>query len=413
MRNIQYFILLLSFIIFFACKSTENIPPVDYLTSLKADVTYLADDALEGRKVGTPGELKAAEYIAKRFKSIGVKPKGTDEFFQIFTASRMANPHSTAPSDSDEKVEGRNVVGFIDHGARNTIVIGAHYDHLGYGGIGSLHTGGKAIHNGADDNASGVSAMLLLAEKLKTGPTNNNYLFIAFSGEEEGLWGSNHYSKNMTIPVESVNYMINMDMVGRLNSDRQLAIYGVGTSSQWKSNIEAITNPTFKFTYNESGIGPSDHTSFYLQDIPVLHFFTGQHRDYHKPSDDVEFINFQGLLDVSDFIYELILRYDDDGKIDFIKTKEEESDTPRFKVTLGVMPDYLFDGEGMRIDGVIEGRVAQKADMQAGDIVIQMGDLKIIDMMSYMKALSAFEKGESTIVIIKRGDKVIEKKVVF
>ena len=179
-------------------------------------------------------------------------------------------------------------MGFIDNHADRAIVIGAHYDHLGYGDEGSLYRGDeKAIHNGADDNASGVAVMLNLVNKLKEANTGNNYLFMAFSGEEMGLLGSNYFVKNATISTDDINYMINMDMVGRLNADSTLAVYGVGTSPYFKQVLMA-SNSAFKIIENASGVGPSDHTSFYLSDIPVLHFFTGQHEDYHKPSDDSE-----------------------------------------------------------------------------------------------------------------------------
>ena len=160
-------------------------------------------------------------------------------------------------------------------------------------------------------------------------------------GEELGLLGSNYFVKNPTIDIKTVNYMINMDMVGRLNNERSLAIYGLGTSPIFKQTIKS-NNEDFKIIENESGVGPSDHTSFYLQDIPVLHFFTGQHSDYHKPSDDSNLINYFGMELISNYIYSIISDLDDNGKLSFKKTKNESQDVPRFKVTLGVIPDYLF-----------------------------------------------------------------------
>ena len=296
----------------------------------------------------------------------------------------------------------------------NTVIIGAHFDHLGYGNEGSLYTGPKAIHNGADDNASGVAAMLCLAEALNGSKYNhNNYLFIAFSGEEKGLWGSNYFVDNPTVNMENVNYMINMDMVGRLDKDRRLAVNGVGTSPTWNKEMDDIKSPKFKFKKGESGVGPSDHTSFYLGDIPVLHFFTGQHEDYHRPSDDIELINFSGLKDVTDYIYRLIAELDDEGKLAFTKTKDESTEAPDFKVTLGVIPDYLFDGKGMQIDGVKVGRPAGTAGLQKGDIVVKMADLEVVDMMSYMKCLSKFEKGQTIDITIVRDGKEIMKKLTF
>ncbi|MCB0754855.1 MAG: M28 family peptidase, partial [Flavobacteriales bacterium] len=243
---------------------------------------------------------------------------------------------------------------------------------------------------------------------------NNNYLFIGFSGEDRGLWGSNFFTKEPTLSLEDVNYMINMDMVGRLNEEKKLAINGTGTSPVWKETLEKLTNGRFDLVLSESGVGPSDHTSFYLKDIPVLHFFTGQHEDYHKPSDDVEKINFEGMEMIGNYIFSIISELDDDGELAFTKTKEEDqANTPKFSVTLGVVPDYLFDGQGMRIAGVKEGRTADNAGLLEGDIVIKMGDIEVVDMMSYMKGLSSFKEGDKTTVVVKRGDEELKKKVKF
>lgn len=401
-------ILLLNFILISVTTGFSQ----SVLEQLKADVEYLADDRLEGRAVGTKGEELAAAYIAQRFKALGLTPKGTDGYFQTFSRKLKADPHSVAPSDTGVIV-GRNVAGFIDHGAEHTVIIGAHYDHLGYGEYGSLHTGEPAIHNGADDNASGVAVMLQLAKVLNNGPAGNNYLFIAFSGEERGLWGSNFFTKEPTLTLDHINYMINMDMVGRLNDEQKLAINGTGTSPVWAETLERLAAERFHLVLSESGVGASDHTSFYLKDIPVLHFFTGQHEDYHRPSDDAHKLNYEGMERIGQLIFALAEELDDDGELAFTKTKEEQRDLPAFKVTLGVMPDYLFDGEGMRIAGVKEGRPAANAKMEEGDIVIRMGDIEVTGMQSYMKALSAFEEGQKVNVVIQRGKKQLKKKVTF
>ena len=383
--------------------------------TIKEDVTFLSDDALEGRQTGTEGEKAAAEYIAKRFENLGLEGKGTIEYFQAFSFKPKTNPHQKVNytvKDGDSTIAGTNVLGFINNNAENTIVIGAHYDHLGYGAEGSLHRGEKAIHNGADDNASGVAVMLNLAEKLKTKNTNNNYLFMAFSGEEMGLLGSNYFVKNATIDTKKINYMINMDMVGRLKADSTLAAYGVGTSPILKQTLKAH-NSNFKLIQKESGIGPSDHTSFYNVDIPVLHFFTGQHEDYHKPSDDFEKLNYKGMETISNYIFEVISDLDNNGKLPFRKTKNESEETPRFKVGLGVIPDYLFDGKGMRIDGISEDKPAQKAGLQKGDIVVKLGDSAVVDMMSYMKVLATFDKGNTTKVVVDRKGELVEAEINF
>jgi len=201
-------------------------------------------------------------------------------------------------------------------------------------------------------------------------------------------------------------------MVGRLNAEKAIAVHGVGTSPIFKQVLFA-NKGDLNFTEHESGVGPSDHTSFYLMDIPVLHFFTGQHEDYHKPSDDSEKLNYEGMETISQFILSIITELNDDGKIAFRKTKNESQEVPAFKVTLGVVPDYLFNGKGMRIDGVSEDKPAQKAGMQKGDIVVKMGDYEIVDMMSYMKSLGKFEKGNTTQVTIERNKETLVLDVTF
>lgn len=400
----------------FGCKKTTT-----YKNEIKEDVAYLANDKLEGRQTGTKGEKLAADYLVNRFQNIGLEPKGSDGYIQSYSFKPKTDPHKEVEftTNADSTITGRNIIGYINNNAKTTIVIGAHYDHLGYGGEGSLYREkDKAIHNGADDNASGVAVLLDIATRLKIKneqseiKDKNNYLFLAFSGEEMGLLGSNYFSKNPTIKAKSINYMINMDMVGRMKADSTLAVYGVGTSPMFKQTLKA-NNEKFKLVQNESGVGPSDHTSFYLIDIPVLHFFTGQHEDYHKPGDDSEKLNYDGMNLISDYIFDIITDLDDNGELAFRKTKNESEETPRFKVGLGVVPDYLFDGKGMRIDGTREETPAFAAGLQKGDIVIKLGDSNVTDMMSYMRALSLFEKGNEAAITIKRGDSIIDTRVKF
>ena len=414
MKTIYLVLVLLSVL---ACKNEPKVAE----NKIKEDVAYLADDKLEGRQTGTKGEILAADYLVKRFKDIGLEPKGTDSYLQPFSFKPKTDPHKTVEftTNADSTITGRNVIGYIDNGAKTTIVIGAHYDHLGYGGEGSLYREkDKAIHNGADDNASGVAVMLNLASRLKVKNSQsemkdtNNYMFIAFSGEEMGLLGSNYFSKNPTIDKKSMNYMVNMDMVGRLKNDNTLAVYGLGTSPIFKQTLKAH-NEKFKLIENESGIGPSDFTSFYLIDVPVLHFFTGQHNDYHKPGDDAEKLNYQGMALISDYIYDIINDLDDNGKLAFRTTKNESEEVPRFKVGLGVVPDYLFDGKGMRIDGTREDTPAYNAGLKKGDVVIKLGDSTVTDMMSYMRALSVFDKGDEAKISVKRGKETINTTVKF
>lgn len=379
---------------------------------LKEICNYLASDELEGRETGTKGEEKAAKFIAKQFKQLGLEPMGEDEsYFQTFSFKPKPHPHASEKElENVAPIMGKNVIGFINNNAENTIVLGAHYDHLGHGTHqeGSLYSGKEPmVHNGADDNASGVSTILLMAKELKQRKDlmNNNYLIIAFSGEEKGLFGSSYYAKNATVKVENINYMINLDMVGRYREDKGLAINGTGTSPLWPDKIKKVNTQNIIVVSDASGIGPSDHTSFYLKNIPVLHFFTGQHEDYHKPSDDVEKLNYEGMLIVADFITNLIAANNWEGKIEFTETKQENSTkAPKFSVTLGVMPDYMFSGKGMKIDGIIDDRPGQKAGLHTGDVVIKLGEVEVTDMKTYMEALGKLNKGDETTIEILRNN---------
>ncbi len=381
---------------------------------IEKDVSFLANDMLEGRNTGTNGELLAAGFLMGKFYDIGLIPKGNRGYLQEFSVKPKYNPHARVKVDTSKSITGRNIIGFIDNQAPNTIVIGAHYDHLGYGDEGSLYTGEPAIHNGADDNASGVASIIQLAEMLKNTNTNNNYLIIAFSGEEKGLWGSNWFVKHPTVDIKTVNYMINLDMVGRLGTEKKLMIYGTGTSPIWNNELDKTTKGKFHLIKKESGIGPSDHTSFYLQDIPVLHFFTGQHEDYHKPTDDADKVNYDGITSIVNLIYNIISDLNSTKKLTFTKTKDEESHkAPKYSVTLGVIPDYMFEGKGMRIDGIKDNKTAFKAGIKKGDVVVKMGEITINTMMDYVKSLSKFKKGDKAIVTIIRGKKTLNIKVLF
>ena len=314
---------------------------------------------------------------------------------------------------------GHNVVGYIDNRASLTVVVGAHYDHLGYGeDHNSLYVGKeKKIHNGADDNASGTAALLLLSKKL-TQPVYKkfNYLLVAFSGEELGLYGSKYFTEHCPVDLKTVNYMINMDMVGRLNdSTRGLTIGGFGTSPSWEGFIkQSGGQPNFNIKIDSAGSGPSDHTSFYRKDIPVLFFFTGTHGDYHKPSDDANKINFIGEREIVSFIEKIILMTGELSKLAFTKTRESNTmGKSSFKVTLGIMPDYTFDGGGVLIDGISDNKPAQKAGLKTGDIIYQLGEWKVSDVQSYMQVLNKFNKGETTKVKIKRDLQVLEVEVTF
>jgi aminopeptidase YwaD len=323
-------------------------------------------------------------------------------------------------TDSDS---GHNVVGFKDNGAEYTVVIGAHHDHLGRGEHGgSLADDPREIHNGADDNASGVAGLIELAKCLKRSKKwnkNNNYLFIAFSGEEMGLVGSKYFVNNPTINLSKVNYMLNMDMIGMLKTENPtLVINGVGTSPNFTKVINQLDVDDLlgldKIKTTESGIGSSDHTSFYLKGIPSIHFFTGQHQYYHKPTDDIENLNYPGHFFVINYMMKMISELNEVGKLEYKETKKsDQTSRRRFKVTLGIVPDYVFDGEGMRMDAVRDGKPGQKAGMQNGDVLIALAGKKIANMSDYMEVLSELEPGTKTTAKVKRGEEIMDLTVQF
>lgn len=317
--------------------------------------------------------------------------------------------------------QGHNVIGFMDNGAENTVVIGAHHDHLGHGEHGgSLAEDPSLIHYGADDNASGTAALIEFARCLKKmkGTKSNNYLFIAFSGEEMGLLGSKHYVSYPTIDLSAVNYMLNMDMIGKLDSvQRTLVVNGVGTSPAWEKVISGIDTGNArikKVKTTESGMGASDHTSFYLANIPSVHFFTGQHKNYHKPTDVPSTLYLKGEIFVMNAMMEVIKDLDDNGKLAFSKTKDVDSRrASAFRVTLGIMPDYIYDGEGLRVDGVKDGKPGQTAGLKAGDIIISMHGKSIKGIQDYMTLLGELKPGDSSTLQVKRGEEIIKLNVQF
>jgi len=549
----------------FGSSHAQNLPKAetDVLKSLEHNISYLADDHLEGRLMGSRGEKIAYEFIVENFQSLNILPKGDDGYLQRFYLQKIVckkgeliienkqgklnflqinpsrnfplsmskpgkeegkciwvgygieapdlgvndyasiksvkgkivvmrlghpdfnNPHAklatvsdletkitnaiqkgasgiiiinthdeiiepdfkpivkapfksvpiyflgkAASVDSSQfvnakislnidtagiKLEGHNVIGYINHKAPQTVVIGAHYDHLGYNELGGStyrkqQNEKPQIHNGADDNASGTAALIELAELLQKSPyRSHNYLFIAFSGEEQGLLGSHYFVDHPTIPLSQINYMINMDMVGRLDTiKKSFSISGSGTSPRWDSILPNINTNDIKVKYDPSGTGASDHTSFYNVGIPVLHFFTGNHADYHKPSDDWELIHLPGTLQIIKYIYTLVGKLDKQSKLAFTKTKESMASTTTFKVTLGIMPDYLFEGKGVKVDGTTEGKPAAIAGIKRGDVIIKLHQFAIQSMDDYMETLGKLEKGLQTKVLIIRAGKELE-----
>ncbi|MCH8027321.1 MAG: M20/M25/M40 family metallo-hydrolase [candidate division Zixibacteria bacterium] len=315
---------------------------------------------------------------------------------------------------------GYNVLGLLDTGNDSTVIIGAHYDHLGWGAAGSRYLGKeKMIHNGADDNASGVAAILELARYFESQKDELNYsiLFAAFSGEEAGLLGSNYFSKNMTVNSEAVRMMINFDMIGRLKDQESgLAIFGTGTTEQFKFYFDSLDSDELQVVNKEPGTGPSDHTSFYNQGIPVLHFFTGAHNDYHKPSDDIDSIDIEGTVKVIELAAKTIKHFDMlKEELLFQKTVDPNAGRRRasFSVTLGIMPDYIAEVKGLRVDGVTPERPGDRAGLLSGDIIIGLGGNPIGDIYDYMNCLGKFRKHDTTYVVVERANDTLKLEVIF
>ena len=306
-----------------------------------------------------------------------------------------------------------NVAAFIDNHASNTVILGAHLDHLGYNEDHNALDINNNIRNGADDNASGTAALIELAKALqKKSPKNNNYLILHFSGEELGLFGSKYWLEHPTY-TGNFNYMINMDMVGRYDTARKLTVGGYGTSSKWANILNAVSTSLMTH-YDSAGSGPSDHASFYRKDMPVLFMFTGSHSDYHKATDDWDKINYVGESQIIRYVESIIKTTDAVGKLDFLKTREAAMGrSTKFTVSLGVMPDYAFTGTGVRIEGASQGKLGEKIGLKGGDVLLQVGEYKLVDVMSYMQALSKFKKGDATVLLYKRGVDEIKVDIVF
>lgn len=388
----KYFLSCFTLIFLFPALSQKS-ETTNYLQKI---VTALSADSMEGRLVGSYGELKTAVYLSSELLKIGVKPY-QDSYAQPFTYLYSPNPHDSTEA-AKQQINSQNIVGFIDNHQQRTIVIGAHYDHIGRNehNNSSLVNSAGQIHNGADDNASGIAAVLTLAKHIQTNKSLEpvNYLIAFFSGEEDGLVGSKALVEQLTSDSLAISAMVNLDMVGRLDSLNHLYIGGIGTSPRFGEIVQSANHYDFKIVSDSSGIGPSDHTSFYLKNIPVLFLFTGTHSDYHKPSDDSEKINFDGLTKIQAYLNDLIKELSNSDELPFTATKNTSKAKPQYKVTLGIMPSYVTNEQGLQVDGVVDGKLAQKAGIQAGDVLTQLNDCKITDIYSYMDCLATLKSGE-------------------
>ncbi len=315
----------------------------------------------------------------------------------------------------EKKSSGTNVVGLVpgDGTTDEIIVIGAHIDHLGYGGwgSGSLVPDVNEIHNGADDNASGIAGLLEIAEKLATAKTklSRDVLFIAFDAEEKGLLGSKFFVDNPTVDLNKVITMINMDMIGRLQ-DSTLTVGGTGTAPMFEPLLDSLqTHYGLQVNYSKEGFGPSDHSSFYGKDIPVLFFFTGTHEDYHKPSDDWEKINSSGAETILKMVVDIVtvISSREEKPVFTVAGSKERWPQPQFKVTFGIIPSYAGSAQGLTLDGVRSGGPAEKAGLLKEDVIIAIDGKEVRDIYEYMYRLSELKKGQSTVVKVRRGTEIL------
>lgn len=313
------------------------------------------------------------------------------------------------------EVPSYNVIGVLEGSdpvlKNETIIIGAHYDHLGRGGEGSLAPKSGEIHHGADDNASGTAGLIELARifgaqrpKLK-----RTLIFIAFGGEEEGLLGSNYYVNHPFTPLTNTVGMINMDMIGRMK-DRKLVIGGVGTAKEWRDLI--APEKSFELTLNEDGFGPSDHSSFYGKQVPVLFFWTGTHNDYHKPSDTWDKINYNDEAKILSFIARIVRDIDAaDKRLTYMTAKSEAPRSGGFRVYLGTIPNYADSSNGMLIDGVRDESPAAKAGLKAGDRIVKIGNRDVKNVYDYTYALGEMKAGQEYVFEVVRGSEKLTLRV--
>src|SRR5579883_409466 len=379
-------------------------------------ISILASDSLEGRRTGQSGAEKAANYIASEFKRIKLQTLGANGYLQPYTFSEHALDTSV-----HALTHGVNVVGYIRGSdpklADQTVIIGAHYDHLGYGGTFALDTV-HAIHYGADDNASGTTGVLEIAENLanQNVKPKRSIVFITFSGEEEGLFGSGYFTDHPLVKLGDVQAMLNMDMIGRMQPDSTLIVEGLGSSPVFRELIDSLNHPReFHLKYFQTGTGPSDHAKFYAKDVPVLFFFTGFHEDYHRATDTKEKINNAGEANIAKYVESIALALANrDDKIPFTRSSgDTERKAASFGVYVGGVPDYGYEGDGLRISEIREHSPAEIAGLQKGDIIVQFDDMKIKNIYDYTNGLAKHHPGDLVQYKVIRGNKTITIPVVL
>jgi len=435
----QFFslLLLLSFVVSAESQGAAPVKADSIEPDLRRHVEYLASEKLAGRRTGTEGATAAAGYIANMFAKFKLKPgvksqTGKASYLQRFPFAEPADP--TNPPAGMKELDGYNVVGILegrDPVLKNeAIVIGAHYDHLGRGGKGSFEANSTEVHHGADDNASGTAAIIELARQFAKDKKNKRtMIFIAFSGEESGSFGSKFYTNNPVIELGNTIAMVNLDMVGRLN-DNKLTIGGIGTASEWKNLVEsknpifvgpvagaATTGvgayPLFKLQLNEEGFGPSDHSSFYMQKIPVLFLFTGTHLDYHRPSDTAEKINYRGLNQITSYVADIVRSVDQNAVRPTYAVAKSSGMSGRagFNVSLGTIPSYTESTDGMIIDGVRDNSPAAKAGLKGGDKIVMLAGKHVNNVQDYTKMLGEIKADVEYDIVVVRGTERLALKI--
>jgi len=374
--------------------------------ALRRDIFYLASAALAGRLTGTPGNDSAAAYIARRYAALGLRSISPG-YLQRFVA-RPPVHGGQSPS-----LPTQNVFALLpgrDPSLRGQyVVIGAHFDHLGTSTDGALDPELKgAVRRGADDNASGTAAVLELARLLSAAPTRRSIIFVNFSGEEEGLLGSAYFVDHSPVPIDSIDAMLNFDMVGRLKNDK-LIVYGITTAQELPSLLDSATASTgLRVTAQGDGFGASDQSSFFAKDIPVLHFFTDLHDDYHRASDIPEHINAAGEARVV-AVAERVAREiaDRTPRLSFVRAVAAapvSATREGSEVYLGSIPDMAGgDTPGLRLSGVRAGSPADVAGLKAGDVIVEFGGKPVKDLFEYSNALYAHKPGDEVSVVVLRG----------
>jgi hypothetical protein len=420
----------------FACRGPgRDLAPVAVpdTASLMRDVRYLASDALEGRGTGTAGNDSAAAYIARRFGGVGLAPLFTGDsaricsrgnaracdarFVQPFIGRSVAAAHAGLPGELPTQNVAAVVRGTDAVLRDEYVILGAHFDHLGRSTFGALDPNEtNAVHNGADDNASGTAAVIELARLLRRNPPKRSVIFVTFSGEELGLLGSQYFVDHLPVPIEKVRAMLNFDMVGRMQNDR-LIVYGVATAQELNELVaRANAASPLSLTATGDGFGASDHSSFYAKNLPVLHFFTNVHDDYHKASDDAEKINAVGMARVV-ALAERVTREiaDRPHPLTFVRTAAAGPATSARENTsayLGSIPDMgATDVVGVRLTGVRVDSPADRAGIKAGDIIVEFAGKPVKDLYAYTDALYAQKPGDTIDIVVLRGGQRVTLKV--